>query len=206
LELNTYKGNNMRKGKGMWSIAICSSTITVLGLIVFFLLLQVLPLKDTMLSYAQKGTLAAGIYFAQRSYKTSRQQITYGQGVKVGFLTAFFTVLWISLLFFGIIVWCGKELISTLVGEGGMALQTTYRPPSSVMLALLYNSSWFLVALGHPYSPLWALTALFFYNPLGFLLIIFIYVLITGAIMALILSWFSKTKNKGELDQQQVVG
>jgi hypothetical protein len=111
-----HKDNSMHKRKSIWSIAIRSSIVPLLRLIGFLLLL---PLRvNTILCCAlccvPGGAWIAAIYFAQRSYKASYQQMAYGQGVKVGFLTSFFTALWASLLFSGLIAWFGEEFIPTL--------------------------------------------------------------------------------------------
>jgi hypothetical protein len=161
----------MHKSRSIWSIAICSSIITFLIFIAFALLLQVLHLKGSLLSYAQRGMLATAIYFAQRSYKASYQQMTYGQGVKVGFLTSFFMALWTSLLVAGVIAWYGKQFISRLLGEQGTALQMAPSlQETPVGLAPLYDSIWFVLA-------------------------VFMLVLIMGTLISVILSWFSRTKN-----------
>jgi hypothetical protein len=115
----------MYKSRSIWSIAIRPSIITFLIFIAFALLLQVLHLKGSLLSYAQRGMLATAIYFSQRSYKATYQQMTYGQGVKVGFWPPFFMALWTTLLVSSVIAWYGKEPISRLLGGQGTTLQTT---------------------------------------------------------------------------------
>jgi hypothetical protein len=178
--LNKHKDNSMHKGKSIWGIAIRSSIIAFLGgLVVVFallILLEILSLEDPLVSSIGKSIGLVGILHAQRSYKATYHQMTYGQGVKVGFLTVFFMALWVSLSLAGMIAWYGKEVIPNLLG-GAPHPSSLQEPPA--VLAL-------------------------FYEPLGFLLIIFSSFLIGGTLSAVISSLFLKTKNK-DLGRQQVV-
>jgi hypothetical protein len=116
----------MHKNKSIWGIAIRSSIVPFLGVIAFPLLLVLLwlryvpNLRCLLLSWLPGGILAVGIYFTQRSYKETCQQMTYGQGVKLGFWTTFFMALWISPLVSGVITWPGKGFIPGFLEEEGI--------------------------------------------------------------------------------------
>jgi hypothetical protein len=115
--------------------------------------------------------LATAIYFAQRSYKATYQQMTYGQGVKVGFWATFFVALWTSLLVYGVIAWRRKEIIPRFLEWKEITLQTT---------PLLQESPAGLASL---------------YEYLSFMLAVFISTLTIGSLVSLVLGWFSRRKN-----------
>jgi hypothetical protein len=145
----------MQKGKSIWSIAIRSRIETLLGfiafplfglIIAFPLLRRVLNLRNLLISFVPGAMWVVGIYIAQYSYKATYQQMTYGQGVKVGFWTAFFMALWTSLLVSGGIVLDGKEVTFGFLGGQGATLGPLLQQGLPAGLAGSYGSLW--VVLG----------------------------------------------------------
>jgi hypothetical protein len=101
--------------------------------------------------------------------------MTYGEGIKLGLMTVFFTALWASAIIYGMIRYYGKKLILLLLKDVEIVLQQAYSKHPSLQA-----------------SPPWLVLL---DNPLVLAATIFVSILLTGAVLTFILSWATKAKN-----------
>jgi Protein of unknown function (DUF4199) len=72
----------------MWTIGIKSGLITVLGLIAYELVIQLMGLQHSLWSDLERVVLALGIYSGHYYYKAANHGLmTYRQGLKLGLIT-----------------------------------------------------------------------------------------------------------------------
>jgi hypothetical protein len=78
--------------KNMWTIGIKSGLITVLGLLAYGLVIQLMGLQYSLWGNLEYAVLALGIYSGHYYYKAANNgSMTYQQGLRLGGIIASFT-------------------------------------------------------------------------------------------------------------------
>src|SRR4051794_18848477 len=102
----------------MWLIGIRSGIITLLALIAYTLLVQVLHIKNPILGHLDHIVFGLGIYSAHYYYKHANNGfVSYKQGIQVGMITVLFTSLIITLLTYSMLLVYGNQFINALLIE-----------------------------------------------------------------------------------------
>ena len=102
----------------MWLIGIRSDIITLLALIAYTLLVQVLNLKNSILGHLEYAVFTIGIYSALFYYKNANNgSITYIQGLQVGMIAVLFTSVVISVLTYVMLFIYGNHFVHALLIE-----------------------------------------------------------------------------------------
>lgn len=94
----------------MWLIGIRSGIITVLALIAYGLLVDLLRLQASIWGHLELTVFALGIYSSHYYYKQAHQgYMTYGQGIRIGLMVVAFT---------GIVIGISSYLVSKFLDPG----------------------------------------------------------------------------------------
>ncbi|MHB9148145.1 MAG: DUF4199 domain-containing protein [Candidatus Amoebophilus sp.] len=160
----------------MWLIGIRSGIITLLALIAYTLLVQVLNLKNSILGHLEYAVFTLGIYSALFYYKNANNgSITYMQGLQVGMIAVLFTSVVISVLTYVMLFTYGNNFVNTLLLEFKKSVQQIDLTNNSVQNSITLIESVFNSKL------------------LGVL--IFLSISFTGFIFTLFIALFAKKNN-----------
>ena len=108
----------------MWLTGIKSGVITVLGLITYELIVQMMHLKGSLLGNLAYGVLALGIYSGHYYYKAANENLmTYRQGLKLGLIVTSFTGLVNGLISYVNARFVDPTFIQKLIDSIQLALQ-----------------------------------------------------------------------------------
>jgi hypothetical protein len=126
----------------MWLIGIRSGIITILSLIAYGLLVDLLHLQASIWGHLEHIVWAIGIYSSHYYYKQVHQgYMTYGQGIQIGLITVAFTGIVSGLCSYLMSKFLDPNLIKRLVASLQVGLeQSGLSEENQRLLVLMENS------------------------------------------------------------------
>lgn len=158
----------------MGLIGIKSSIITLLAILAYGLLVQLLGIQTTIWGHLEQLVFALGIYSGPYYYKHANKGcMTYSQGVQIGLIVVAFTGLISGLLTYVVSQFIDPGFIKRLLAGIQQALQQDYLKPEN-------NQQFMELLEAH-------------LTPLSLLAMIVVTTCLTGFIWTLIIAYFSKS-------------
>jgi hypothetical protein len=126
----------------MWLIGIRSGIITVLALIAYGLLVDLLHLQASIWGHLELIVLALGIYSSHYYYKQAHQgYMTYGQGLQIGLMVVAFTGVVSGISSYLVSKFLDPGFIKRLVASLQIGLEQPGSPEVNQRLLALMESS-----------------------------------------------------------------
>lgn len=159
----------------MWLIGIRSGIITLLALIAYILLVQLVELKNSILGHLEHVVFALGIYSAHYYYKQAKDGvIAYKEAIQVGMITVVFTSVVITALTWNLFLIYGEGFIDALLTNVTSTIQQIDANHLSIQ-----NEARVLKILR---------------SPTRLIMMIFLSINLTGFIFTLLIGLFVRTK------------